>query len=53
MSLFIGSLAVSDVERETMTKLAVLAGSLFSALVGAAVLLPARRSARPSVPRSR
>lgn len=39
MSLFIGLLAFADPEREAMTKLAVLAGSLLSALAGAAVLL--------------
>jgi Na+:H+ antiporter, NhaA family len=39
MSLFIGLLAFADPEREAMTKLAVLAGSLGSALAGAAVLL--------------
>ena len=39
MSLFIGLLAFADAEREAVTKLAVLAGSLLSALAGAAVLL--------------
>jgi NhaA family Na+:H+ antiporter len=39
MSLFIGLLAFADPEREAMTKLAVLVGSLLSALAGAAVLL--------------
>ena len=39
MSLFIGLLAFSDPEREAATKFAVLAGSLLSALAGAAVLL--------------
>ena len=39
MSFFIGLLAFSDPEREAATKLAVLAGSLLSALAGAAVLL--------------
>jgi NhaA family Na+:H+ antiporter len=39
MSLFIGLLAFADAEHEAMTKLAVLAGSLLSALVGAIVLL--------------
>lgn len=38
MSLFIGLLAFGDAEREAMTKLAVLLGSLLSALAGAAVL---------------
>jgi NhaA family Na+:H+ antiporter len=39
MSLFIGLLAFADIERESMTKLAVLTGSLMSALLGAIVLL--------------
>jgi NhaA family Na+:H+ antiporter len=39
MSLFIGLLAFADTERESMVKLAVLAGSLLSALAGAAVLI--------------
>jgi NhaA family Na+:H+ antiporter len=39
MSLFIGLLAFADAEREAMTKLAVLLGSLLSALFGAAILL--------------
>ena len=39
MSLFIGLLAFDDVARESMVKLGVLAGSLLSALGGAAVLL--------------
>jgi len=39
MSLFIGLLAFDDPELESMTKLAVLAGSLLSALTGALVLL--------------
>ena len=38
MSLFIGLLAVADPEHQSMTKLAVLVGSLLSALGGAAVL---------------
>jgi NhaA family Na+:H+ antiporter len=38
MSLFIGLLAFADAEREAMIKLAVLVGSLLSALAGAAVL---------------
>jgi len=46
MSLFIGLLAFADPEHVAMTKLAVLAGSLLSALVGAAVLLRPKRSAR-------
>ena len=37
MSFFIGLLAFADAEREAMTKLAVLAGSLLSAFAGAAV----------------
>jgi len=44
MSLFIGLLAFADSEREAMVKLAVLAGSLLSALAGAAVFV--RRKAR-------
>lgn len=39
MSLFIGLLAFSDAEHIAMTKLAVLLGSLLSAVVGAFVLL--------------
>lgn len=39
MSLFIGLLAFSDAEHIAMTKLAVLCGSIISAIVGAAVLL--------------
>jgi NhaA family Na+:H+ antiporter len=39
MSLFIGLLAFADAEREAMIKLAVLAGSLLSALAGAAVFM--------------
>ena len=46
MSLFIGLLAFDDVARESMVKLGVLAGSLLSALGGAAVLLwPQSRAA--------
>jgi Na+/H+ antiporter NhaA len=44
MSLFIGLLAFSEAEHIAMTKLAVLCGSIISAVVGAAVLLwPKRR----------
>jgi NhaA family Na+:H+ antiporter len=44
MSLFIGLLAFDDAEHIAMTKLAVLCGSVVSAIVGAAVLLwPKRR----------
>jgi len=44
MSLFIGLLAFDDAEHISMTKLAVLCGSVISAIVGAAVLLwPKRR----------
>ena len=39
MSLFIGLLAFSDADHIAMTKLAVLCGSIISAIVGAAVLL--------------
>jgi NhaA family Na+:H+ antiporter len=45
MSLFIGLLALADTERESMVKLAVLAGSLLSALAGAAVLIQRKRAA--------
>jgi NhaA family Na+:H+ antiporter len=44
MSLFIGLLAFSDVERQAVIKLAVLVGSLLSALAGALVLLTAGSS---------
>lgn len=44
MSLFIGLLAFSDVERQPVVKLAVLVGSLLSALAGALVLLTAGSS---------
>jgi Na+:H+ antiporter, NhaA family len=43
MSLFIGLLAFTDGEREVATKIAVLTGSLLSALAGVAVLLVLRR----------
>jgi len=44
MSLFIGLLAFDDAENIAITKLAVLCGSVVSAIVGAAVLLwPKRR----------
>jgi len=43
MSLFIGLLAFADAKHEAMTKLAVLAGSLLSALAGAVVLLRGKR----------
>lgn len=46
MSLFIGLLAFDDPKYEAMTKLAVLVGSLSSALAGAAVLLLRRQTAR-------
>jgi NhaA family Na+:H+ antiporter len=42
ISLFIGLLAFSDAERESATKLAVMVGSLLSALAGGAVLLTGR-----------
>jgi Na+:H+ antiporter, NhaA family len=45
MSLFIGLLAFTDTEHEPMVKLAVLAGSLLSALAGAAVLVQRKRAA--------
>ncbi len=44
MSLFIGLLAFADPEHESMTKIAVLAGSLLSAFGGAAVLLQGKRA---------
>jgi Na+:H+ antiporter, NhaA family len=47
MSLFIGLLAFTDGEREVTTKIAVLAGSLLSALAGVAVLSGLRRPADP------
>ncbi|MEM7057851.1 MAG: Na+/H+ antiporter NhaA [Pseudomonadota bacterium] len=43
MSLFIGTLAFSDVEHQNAVRLGVLAGSLMSGLLGAAVLMLARR----------
>ena len=45
MSLFIGLLAFADAERESMIKLAVLAGSLLSAFAGAAVLIRRKSTA--------
>ena len=39
MSLFVGLLAFADLEREAVVKLAVLVGSLLSAILGAVVLL--------------
>ena len=48
MSLFIGLLAFSDPEQEAVTKLAVLAGSLLSALAGTVVLLTGGAPARQS-----
>jgi len=48
MSLFIGLLAFSDAERIAVTKLAVLAGSLLSALTGSIVLLLGSSQARES-----
>jgi NhaA family Na+:H+ antiporter len=45
MSLFIGLLAFADAERESMVKLAVLAGSLLSAFAGAAILIQRKRAA--------
>jgi NhaA family Na+:H+ antiporter len=48
MSLFIGLLAFSDAERVAVTKLAVLAGSLLSALAGIVVLLLGSSSVRES-----
>ncbi len=44
MSFFIGLLAFADPEYESMTKIAVLAGSLLSAFGGAAVLLQGKRA---------
>ena len=45
MSFFIGLLAFADAEHESMVKLAVLAGSLLSALAGAAILIQGKRPA--------
>ena len=45
MSLFIGTLAFSDVEHQNAVRLGVLAGSLMSGLLGAAVLIWAGRPA--------
>jgi Na+:H+ antiporter, NhaA family len=49
MSLFIGLLAFSDAEHQAVIKIAVLVGSLLSALAGALILLtaPARKSTVP------
>ena len=49
MSLFIGALAFADAAHETEVKLGVLAGSVLSGLVGAAILgsASARSPARP------
>jgi NhaA family Na+:H+ antiporter len=44
MSLFIGLLAFADAEHESTVKLAVLAGSLLSALAGAGVLIQRKRA---------
>jgi Na+:H+ antiporter, NhaA family len=44
MSLFIGLLAFADAEHESMVKLAVLGGSLLSAVAGAAVLVKSKSS---------
>ena len=47
MSLFIGTLAFSDVEHQNAVRLGVLAGSLLSGLLGAAILIwAAPRTAR-------
>lgn len=48
MSLFIGLLAFADPALQAQVKLGVLAGSLLSALAGAAVLSIARREAVPT-----
>ena len=45
MSFFIGLLAFADAERESMIKLAVLVGSLLSAVAGAAILIQRKREA--------
>jgi len=47
LSLFIGLLAFADAERVAVTKLAVLAGSLLSALAGAAVLIGLPAPSKP------
>ncbi len=48
MSLFIGLLAFDDVGLQAQVKIGVLAGSLASALAGAAVLMIARRERKPT-----
>jgi NhaA family Na+:H+ antiporter len=49
MSLFIGLLAFTDPEKEVVLKLAVLVGSLLSALAGALILLTIAPSKSTSV----
>jgi len=48
MSLFIGTLAFADVEHQNAVRLGVLAGSLMSGLLGAALLGLGMRSAAPA-----
>ncbi len=48
MSLFIGLLAFTAPEREAVVKLAVLVGSLLSAVLGAVVLMNGSTSPRPA-----
>ena len=49
MSLFLGALAFADAAHETEVKLGVLAGSVASGLLGAAILLLAPRRADRTV----
>ena len=50
MSLFIGTLAFSDVEHQNAVRLGVLAGSLLSGVLGAGILMLAGRSAAVEAP---
>jgi Na+:H+ antiporter, NhaA family len=48
MSLFVGLLAFADLEREAVVKLAVLVGSLLSAVLGAVILMNGSTSPQPA-----